>query len=411
MVELASIIIAIVALVVSVSVERLQIRQDRSHYLDSVWRQIMASVDEQLQFGDISKTENYLEAFDWNQRLRYDSFCIQAWTACYQLSRASRKLPLDQRLAIEWMVAYHREWLRGNARLFPDERFWRLVEKLEAADPRITIHRPVPSVEGLATWDDLLGRYFDTFLSPFDPDIPADRRLETVLSTVIDQRRPVEHPVTVDLGCGIGTAFHTLNDAPGRFHGLDISIDALKTSRTATRLRPPLVNGDLRRLPYRDNSVDLVIAVNAILMESREDNQRAFDEVARILRPDGIAILVLPAFETITHLRQLRVNEAHDVAGDRYAQRVERAFDHLRSPDEANASYADDGVTRQYFHSRDTIQNELGAAGIDVIDGPTEFYYPWEVTRSYNYGFYPGQKETWDWIVIGRKTAPPHPEQ
>lgn len=108
---------------------------------------------------------------------------------------------------------------------------------------------------------------------------------------------------------------------------------------------------------------------------------------------------------------ELRVNEAHDVASDRYAQRVERAFDHLRSPNEANASYADDGVTRQYFHSRDTIQNELGAAGIDVIDGPTEFYYPWEVTRSYNYGFYPGQKETWDWIVIGRKTAPPHPEQ
>ena len=339
MIELVSIVIAVVALAVSVSIERFSIRQDREHHLDSVWRQIMSGVDRQPQFSDISKTENYLKVFDWRERLRYDSFCIQAWTACYQLVRSSRRLPLDQRLAVEWMVAYHRQWLHGNARLFPDEKFWRLIDDLDRDDPRITIHRPVPSKEGLATWDDLLGRYFDTFLSPFDPSIPPGRRLEERLAEVLQERNVGEGDLIADLGCGIGTAFPVLAPHTRRYHGLDLNMQPLVASRQSSRWRPPLVNADIRTLPYPDDTFEVIIAINVVLLESRADNQQALAEISRVLKPDGLTILLLPAFETITHLRQLRVAEAHATAGPAYARRVEQAFDHLRDPHPETSSY------------------------------------------------------------------------
>lgn len=407
--EIVSIIIALVALGVSVSIERLSIRQDREHYLDSVWRKVMDGVEGHPEFSDISKTENYLAEFDWAQRLRYDSFCIQAWTACYQLVDSGHRLSLDQRLAVEWMVAYHGQWLHGNAQLFTDRKFWKLIDEIEASDVRLTIHRPVPSVDGLATWDELLDRYFHTFLSPFDPRIPSERRFESILHFLLTTHSRKPNPLVVDLGCGIGTAFPTLEACTDQTIAVDINAQALQSAAKASNYSPALVHGDMRQLALRDGSADIVLAINSILMESREDNVQALAEIERVLKPGGIAVLMLPSYEAITNLRRLRVAEADEHGGDEYARRVAHAFDHLRQPDELTASYADDGVTRQYFHSRETIRRELASVDLDLIDGPTEFYYPWEVTRSFNYGFYPGEKEAWDWITVARKPREPSP--
>jgi SAM-dependent methyltransferase len=54
------------------------------------------------------------------------------------------------------------------------------------------------------------------------------------------------------------------------------------------------VSGDATSMPFRDNSFDRVIA--AEILEHVLDDQRAMHELARVLRPGGLAAITVPAF-------------------------------------------------------------------------------------------------------------------
>jgi ubiquinone/menaquinone biosynthesis C-methylase UbiE len=57
------------------------------------------------------------------------------------------------------------------------------------------------------------------------------------------------------------------------------------------------VVGDNRELPFPDGSLDTVINVNSFIPEQREDSDAMFEEAARVLRPGGRLVGILPAFE------------------------------------------------------------------------------------------------------------------
>jgi ubiquinone/menaquinone biosynthesis C-methylase UbiE len=53
---------------------------------------------------------------------------------------------------------------------------------------------------------------------------------------------------------------------------------------------------DLLALPYPDQSVDVIYCCH--VLNSMPDDQAAMREVRRVLRPDGLALLQVPAFHT-----------------------------------------------------------------------------------------------------------------
>jgi ubiquinone/menaquinone biosynthesis C-methylase UbiE len=97
----------------------------------------------------------------------------------------------------------------------------------------------------------------------------------------------------VDLGCGPGDLVveiaSRLKDA--KIVGLDLSPSMLLwAGRHATadgRVR--FVVGDAADLPFGDASVDVV--VSTLSMHHWEDPSDAFAEIARVLRPDGVALI------------------------------------------------------------------------------------------------------------------------
>ena len=102
-----------------------------------------------------------------------------------------------------------------------------------------------------------------------------------------------------DLGFGPGvlTAFILEQEASWRAAGVDISKDCL---RHAERLlekksvleRSELSVADVRRLPYPDDTFDVVVAVE--VLEHIPDPEAGLAEAMRVLKPGGYAITALP---------------------------------------------------------------------------------------------------------------------
>jgi SAM-dependent methyltransferase len=98
----------------------------------------------------------------------------------------------------------------------------------------------------------------------------------------------------LDLGCGPGNLLDFLVPH-GDTYGSDFSADALRfcTGRGYRRL----FRADFQRLPLKSSSFDLVTCID--VLEHIEDDRRAVAELQRILRPGGILVVSVPAFQAL----------------------------------------------------------------------------------------------------------------
>jgi SAM-dependent methyltransferase len=88
----------------------------------------------------------------------------------------------------------------------------------------------------------------------------------------------------VDVGCGVGHSFELL--APRVTVGVDVDPAVLEGQQRET------VAADMRRLPFESASFDGAVAVHSI--EHVPDPELAVGEIARVLKPGSVAILVTP---------------------------------------------------------------------------------------------------------------------
>lgn len=114
---------------------------------------------------------------------------------------------------------------------------------------------------------------------------------ETLCQRVYTAAGVKENDRVLDTGCGFGGTIASLNE---KFQSLDITglnIDPRQLDRARQSVQPlannriAFVEGDACQLPFADNSMDVVLAVECIFhFPSRET---FFREVRRVLRPGG----------------------------------------------------------------------------------------------------------------------------
>jgi SAM-dependent methyltransferase len=125
----------------------------------------------------------------------------------------------------------------------------------------------------------------------------AVARLKFIRKAVADLSQ--EYAEVADLGCGSGVILCdvlALKDG-WRGHGLDISPAAINYARRLAEHkeiadRAEFRVGDLARLPYANQSLDLVIASEVI--EHMPEPEQVIAEIARVLRPGGQLVLTMP---------------------------------------------------------------------------------------------------------------------
>ncbi|MDS0281656.1 class I SAM-dependent methyltransferase [Haloarcula onubensis] len=96
----------------------------------------------------------------------------------------------------------------------------------------------------------------------------------------------------LDIGCGNGRHAELLADAADRVVGLDASRALLSAATDRVGDRAALVLGDAARLPLADDCVDLAVYVATLHhLPSADDRRASLDELARVLGPDGRALV------------------------------------------------------------------------------------------------------------------------
>ncbi|HEY0004015.1 MAG TPA: class I SAM-dependent methyltransferase [Pyrinomonadaceae bacterium] len=100
-----------------------------------------------------------------------------------------------------------------------------------------------------------------------------------------------ERPRILDVGCGTGANLELLARY-GEAEGVDVSADALSFCRA--RGLEGVRQGEAEKLPFEDNSFDLVTALDVV--EHLDDDVAGLKEMRRVLRPGGRALFFVPAF-------------------------------------------------------------------------------------------------------------------
>lgn len=103
----------------------------------------------------------------------------------------------------------------------------------------------------------------------------------------------------LDLACGYGRFTIPLAKQGYRIQGIDISpnlIAKAKTSAKKEKLTIKFQIGDMRNLPYNDDSFDSIICMWSAFIElSKEKDQiKSLKEMLRVLKKGGFALLEMP---------------------------------------------------------------------------------------------------------------------
>jgi SAM-dependent methyltransferase len=96
----------------------------------------------------------------------------------------------------------------------------------------------------------------------------------------------------LDVGCGDAALVVALARRGARVTGIDVDPNVLVAGReraAADGVTPDLRQGDIRALPFADDSFDIVLAVTVLCF--LDDAAQAVREMARVLRPGGHLVI------------------------------------------------------------------------------------------------------------------------
>src|SRR3989442_9424392 len=136
------------------------------------------------------------------------------------------------------------------------------------------------------SYDRIAERYAEEFFDELDRK-PFDRDLLDRYADTVRGRGQV-----CDLGCGPGHVARYLHARGVDVLGLDISPRMVEVAR---RLNPgiPFDQGDMQRLHLPDSSLAGAVAFYSMIHLARSVVPRSLDEVMRVLRPGGVALIAV----------------------------------------------------------------------------------------------------------------------
>ena len=421
----AALLLSIVALRVSLE----QLRTSSRHHIRGEWNSLMDICIENSQFIDVNFTNDYNREDDRSLVRKYEAFCYKAWSLVEFIATRKLETRNPYRTIVAWIVAYHRDWLETNPYMFSSTKFWNVYNSARNEPltifrnqslPRIKARPALPGTDGdmdEVDWDKVSERYFDLVISPWSPtmtspDFKNQNQARNILLNVMNQYDATElkKKRIIDYGCGPGNILEFLKGRIGEISGLDSSKKALAICEEKAKIcgiKFIRIEEDMRKFVAKE-PFDIIVSTNAVLPKRREDVLKIFAGMHQNLRADGRLLLILPSFDACLALAEYWEEYYRRLSDfdNEYVRRCTSAFKSAKKMDEANLSFADDGVHTQCFHTPASIEQELGLSGFEIVGELRKIEYPWDYARRYDYGYFPDKPEIWDWYVEAKKSSP-----
>ena len=99
----------------------------------------------------------------------------------------------------------------------------------------------------------------------------------------------------LDAGCGTGGLIRALQQFEPQWNITGLDISPLACAYAQQRTTAPIEEGSVESLPFADQSFDGV--VSADVLYHIDDASRALAECARVLKPGGILVINVPAYQ------------------------------------------------------------------------------------------------------------------
>ncbi len=129
--------------------------------------------------------------------------------------------------------------------------------------------------------------------------------LNNFLNTVVKTTRPLNIEKVLDVGCGEGFTLARLKkEKIGKsFEGIDNLDESIEIAK---KIHPDLdiKKGDIYKLPYKDNSFDLVICTE--VLEHLENPRKAYRELLRVSRKYVLLSVPNEPFFTIQRIARFQ---------------------------------------------------------------------------------------------------------
>lgn len=112
----------------------------------------------------------------------------------------------------------------------------------------------------------------------------------------------------LDAGCGTGGALLFLNKY-GKTYGVDISSDAINLCKK--RGLTNIVLGSVEQLPYSSGFFDVVTCFDVLYHRQVMSDEKALREFYRVLQPDGLLLIRVPAYNWLRSQHDQKVHTRH----------------------------------------------------------------------------------------------------
>jgi ubiquinone/menaquinone biosynthesis C-methylase UbiE len=111
----------------------------------------------------------------------------------------------------------------------------------------------------------------------------------------------------LDLGCGNGYVLEQII-APGRnLTGMDISSFMVNVTKKRLKKNSELIVGDAVFLPFKEGCFDYVYSIRTLInVVSKEKQELAIKEAIRVLKAEGLFLLLECSMEGIKNLNKIR---------------------------------------------------------------------------------------------------------
>lgn len=117
----------------------------------------------------------------------------------------------------------------------------------------------------------------------------------------------------LDAGCGTGSGIIFLQQY-GKVDGFDISKQAVRFCHL--RGLKQVITGTIDRIPYKDNTFDIVTCFDVLYHQKVESDIKSMKELYRVLKPGGILLLRIAANNWLFSYHDVAVHTRHRYNSD-----------------------------------------------------------------------------------------------
>lgn len=163
----------------------------------------------------------------------------------------------------------------------------------------------------LGAYSELSSEYYDPIKHPTCADFRDASRI--LLQSLIDDGVIQPEGFICEVGAGKSLLAEVLIDLKGSLEGIlitDISYEMLAYSNDFRDHYAGLLAADANCLPFQDGAMDCLFAI----LSDPYNVPRYWEESARVLRPGGMMLFVVPSYVWASKFRSSDADERNDVA-------------------------------------------------------------------------------------------------